>query len=183
MYMLGWQSCETERRRKDKNMRKQGNSTAVAPKTYVLESCKKFNHSRLSNSDVNDVSHDDNGDSRNVNQLSKMSHLSTIGQMSDNDNGNSIVQCILYIIHGRHKLNGDSFSWHAPTENVIIGNSLKESSTIDASLNFFDINTCYESLSKSMTPAIGSASDHRRRNSKNSNKIKNSKTTKIKKEI
>ena len=183
MYILGWQSYETQRRRKDKNMRKEGGSAAV-PKIDVLKDCEKFNydHARLWNSDVNDVSHDDNGgDNRNVNELSEMSRLSTIAQMNDNNNNNSIVECILYMIHELHKLNGNSFLWHASTENVIIGNLSKESSTIDASLNFFDINTRYESLSKSMTPAIDGASGHSGRNSKKSTNSKNSKNSKNKK--
>ena len=66
-------------------------------------------------------------------------------------NNNSIIKrWIWYITYKFYISNGNSFLLHAQTENIIIGNLLRQSLTLDASSNFFDINTkqetCYESL-------------------------------------
>ena len=69
------------------------------------------------------------------NQLSILARISTI-EMNDNDSSSNIAQLILYMIHKFYKSHGNSFLWHPPTDDVIIGNLLKKSSTFDASLNF-----------------------------------------------
>ena len=91
-----------------------------------------------------------------------------------------------YVIHNFHTSNGNSFLCHAPIENVIVGNVLKESSTSGTSLKFFDINTQqetrFESLLNSMAPAIGGASGDRGKNNKNSKNSINRKNSKNKKD-
>ena len=118
--------------------KKQG--SAVALKTDVVEHFEKFDHSRFYNCGKKQLTENPmycdirggraNGD---VNDISSI-----------------IVQLILYITHKFHISSGNSFLWHALIENVIIGNLLTESSTFDASLNFFDINTKQETLSRDL---------------------------------